>query len=204
MSESDLSQWRFCSILSVLLLVTGGCATQRSVELPAMPDWATRSAVLHDTTRWEFHGRIGVSSGDEGFNGNLWWWQRDDDFRASIGGPLGVGTVRIAGFGSKFTITDKDGTEVEIRDAETELQAMYGWTIPVDSLRYWALGVPHPQQPAAMEFGDDGLLATLEQQGWRVAIDQYRQAAGQPMPRRLTALSEQGKVVLVIDAWDFY
>jgi outer membrane lipoprotein LolB len=191
-------------VLSVLLLVIGGCATQRSIDLPSMPDWATRSAVLHDITRWEFHGRIGVSSGDEGFNGNLWWWQRDDDFRASIGGPLGAGTVRITGFGSKFTITDKDGTEVEIRDAETELQAMYGWTIPVDSLRFWALGIPDPQQPASMEFDGDGLLTTLEQQGWRVAIDQYRQAGGQAMPRRLTARSDQGKVVLVIDDWAFY
>ncbi len=190
-------------LLSVLPVI-GACATQRSIDLPAMPDWPTRSAVLQDVSRWEFHGRIGVSSGDEGFNGNLWWWQRDDDFRASIGGPLGVGTVRIAGIGSKFTITDKDGAEVEIRDAETELQAMYGWSIPVDSLRFWALGIPDPEQAAAMEFGSDGLLATLEQQGWRVAIDQYRQVGGQAMPRRLTALSEQGKVVLVIDDWAFY
>lgn len=169
-----------------------------------MPDWAARSAVLHDTKRWEFHGRIGVSQADEGFNGKLWWWQRDDDFRASISGPLGAGTVRIAGFGSTFTITDKDGTEVEILDAEFELQAMYGWTIPVDSLRFWALGIPHPGHPATLGFDGTGLLATLEQQGWRVTIDQYRQAAGQPMPRRLTALNEQGKVVLVIDDWAFY
>jgi outer membrane lipoprotein LolB len=188
----------------VVLLAIGGCATQRSIELPPMPDWATRSAALQDITRWEFHGRIGVSSGDEGFNGNLWWWQRDDDFRASIGGPLGVGTVRIAGVGTKFTITDKEGTEIEIRDAETELQTQYGWTIPVDSLRFWALGIPDPQEPASMEFAGDGLLATLEQRGWRVAIDQYRPAGGQSMPRRLTARSAQGKVVLVIDDWTFY
>lgn len=195
---------RLRPVLSLLLILVGGCATQRSIDLPSMPDWATRSAVLNDTTRWEFHGRIGVSHGDEGFNGNLWWWQRDDDFRASIAGPLGAGTVRIAGFRSIFTITDKDGVEVEIRDAESELQAMYGWTIPVDSLRFWALGIPHPEHPATVEFDGAGRLATLEQQGWRVAIDQYRQAGGQPMPRRLIALSEQGKVVLVIDDWAFF
>jgi outer membrane lipoprotein LolB len=202
--QSVVSPPEFRALFPVLLLVVGGCATQRSSELPAMPDWSTRSAVLHEITRWEFHGRIGVKNGDEGFNGNLWWWQRDNDFRASIGGPLGAGTVRISGYGSQFTITDKDGAEVEIRDAEAELQAMYGWTIPVDSLRYWALGIPHPHEPADMEFGDEGLLATLLQQGWRVVFDQYRQAGGQPMPRRLTAQNDQGKVVLVIDDWSFY
>jgi len=77
-------------------------------------------------------------------------------------------------------------------------------TIPVDSLRFWALGIPHPAYPATVEFDGAGLLATLEQQGWRVAIDQYRPAGGQAGHRRLTALSEQGKVVMVIDDWAFF
>lgn len=169
-----------------------------------MSDWETRSAVLQDTTRWEFHGRIGVSAGDEGFNGKLWWWQRDRDFRASISGPFGAGTVRIAGLGSRFTMTDKNGDVVEIRDAERDLQAMYGWTIPVNSLRYWALGLPDPAQPAVTEFGDNGLLVAIEQQGWNVVISQYREGGGQLMPRRLTAVGEFGKVVLVIDEWSFF
>lgn len=192
------------SAFPILLWVLAGCVTPRSVELPQMADWETRSAVLQDTTRWEFHGRIGVSAGDEGFNGKLWWWQRDQDFRASISGPFGAGSVRIAGFGSRFTMTDKNGEVVEIRDAEKDLRAMYGWTIPVNSLRYWALGIPDPAQPAVTEFGDNGLLVAIEQQGWNVVISQYREGGGQLMPRRLTAVSELGKVVLVIDEWSFF
>jgi len=190
--------------LALPILVIAACATQRSIELPPMADWETRRAILGDLTRWEFHGRIGVSAGEEGFNGKLWWWQRDDDFRATISGPLGFGTVRIAGLGSAFTITDKDGVVTRIADAEADLQLRYGWTIPVDSLRYWALGIPDPQSPAINEFGDDGLLASVEQQGWQVSITQYRDAAGQPMPRRLTAVSDSAKVILVIDDWSFY
>jgi outer membrane lipoprotein LolB len=195
---------RNLAALLVLLQLLGACATQRSVDLPPLPDWQTRTEILGATTRWEFHGRIGVSSGDEGFNGKIWWWRRDDDFRATISGPFGAGTVRIAGYGSRFTVTDRDGAVVQIEDAETDLQAMYGWTIPVDSLRFWALGIPDPHSPAATEFGSNGLLTSLEQRNWRVVISQYRDAGGQPMPRRLTAVSEAAKVVLVIDNWSFY
>ena len=169
-----------------------------------MPDWESRRAILQEVTRWEFQGRIGASAGDEGFNGKLWWWQRDDDFRATISGPLGFGKVKIAGFGSRFTITDKDGAVTEIADAEEDLRARFGWTIPVDSLRFWALGIPDPGFPAVSEFNDDGLLASLEQQGWRVTINQYRAAGNQPMPRRLVAVSDGARVVLVIDDWAFF
>jgi outer membrane lipoprotein LolB len=196
--------WRKYLLYAMCVLLAVGCATQGGIGLPPMQDWETRQAVLGATTRWEFHGRIGVSAGDEGFNGKLWWWQRDDDFRASISGPFGAGAIRIAGFESRFTMTDKDGEVVEIENAEADLQAMYGWNIPVDSLRYWALGIPDPHIPAVTEFGSDGMLATIEQRNWRVDISQYRDSDGQLMPRRLSAVSNDAKVVLIIDNWSFF
>lgn len=192
------------SSILCLAVILSGCATQSSVGLPPMPDWETRQQVLANTDRFEFHGRIGVRAGDEGFNGKLWWWQRDADFRATIGGPLSIGTVRIAGYGTKFTLTDKDGNVVEIEDAQADLQARYGWTLPVESLRFWALGVPDPANPARTNFAEDGLLSSIEQQGWRVEISQYRDVGGQMMPRRLTATGNDTRVVLVIDDWAFF
>lgn len=191
----------FC--LSFLALLAG-CATQRGVELAEITDWEARKAVLANTTRWEFSGRIGVSAGDEGFNGKLWWWQRDEYFRANISGPLGVGTVRLDGAGQSITVTDNDGEIVEMADAEADLRVRYGWTIPVGSLRYWALGIPDPAFPAETDFGEDGLLATLTQGNWTVTISDYRDGGGQQMPRRLTAINDDARVRLVIDKWVFY
>jgi outer membrane lipoprotein LolB len=192
------------SRLCLVAVLLSGCATQQGIELPPMNDWESRRQILGETDRFEFHGRIGVRAGDEGFNGKFWWWQRDADFRATIGGPLSIGTVRIAGYRNEFTLTDKDGTVVTIEDAEADLQARYGWTLPVDSLRYWALGIPDPDNPAETQFGSDGLLSSLVQLDWRVEISQYRDASGQVMPRRLTAVRDDTKVVLVIDDWSFF
>ena len=186
-----------------LTVLIAACVTPRSIELPDLSDWQTRQNILAGVDEWEFAGRIGVSAGDEGFNGQLRWRQDGVVFRARINGPLGVGTVFINGDRREITVTDRDGVVTELHDAEVELRQMYGWTIPVASLRFWALGIPDPASPAETEFGEDGQLSKLRQRNWEVDITQYREGGGQLMPRRLTAVNDDVKVRLVIDSWTF-
>ena len=173
------------------------------VLLPDMGDWETRKSVLGDTDEWEFAGRIGVSAGDEGFNGKLWWRQDGVVFRARISGPLGVGTIFINGDRRELTLTDRDGVVTELIDAEVELRERFGWTIPVTSLRYWALGIPDPSSLSEPSFDETGQLSALRQRNWQVTISQYADGGGQSMPRRLTAINDDIKVRLVIDNWTF-
>jgi outer membrane lipoprotein LolB len=181
-----------------------GCATvPESIDLPPLATWDERTAVLGELTDWEFKGRIAVKAGDEGFNGKFNWAQHGDDFDARVSGPLGMGTVRIAGNGRSVVLTDKDGVDTELEDAERELRWRYGWTIPVASLRYWALGIPNPLEAAALEVGEDGRLERLEQGGWIVEISRYAEGGGQQMPRILTATNPDSRVRMVIDRWIF-
>lgn len=191
----------FISLLAVFVL--SGCATRGGLNLPDMADWETRKAVLGQADEWEFTGRIGVSAGDEGFNGKLFWRQDGVVFRARISGPFGAGTVFINGDRQELTVTDQDGVATELNDAEAELRQMYGWTIPVTSLRYWALGIPDPGDSAQTTFGADGQLVQILQSQWQVDYGPYRDNAGQPMPRHLTAVSGDVKVRLIVDDWVF-
>lgn len=191
-------------LLLLVVLVLQACAVRRGLELPELSGWETRRAVLASVGVWEFRGRIGVSAGDEGFNGKLHWRQDGDHFHATVSGPLGIGTIRITGDGKRVRLTDKTGEVTELQDVELELQQRYGWTIPLLSLQFWALGIPDPSTVAALEFSEDGLLGRLEQGGWVVTIGQYADGGGQPMPRRLTAVNAEAKVKLVIDRWTFY
>jgi len=191
--------------LGFLILLFGlvGCVSTGGVLLPDIDNWETRKAILGDAGEWEFAGRIGVSAGNEGFNGKLWWRQDGIVFRARISGPLGVGTIFINGDRRELTLTDRDGVVTELVDAEVELRERYGWTIPVASLRYWALGIPDPTTPSEANFNESGQLSELTQRNWRVTIAQYAEGGGQAMPRRLTAVNEDIKVRLVIDDWTF-
>ena len=104
----------------------------------------------------------------------------------------------------RVELTDKEGNRTVLDDAETDLYIRYGWTIPVQSLRYWALGIPDPALPAETDFGGDGHLQSLTQGGWTVDITRYGDGGGQPMPTRLKAASEQTRVKLAIHKWSFY
>jgi len=193
---------RACFLISLLLFA--GCVTPRhGVPLPDLGGWETRTEVLGSLRHWEFKGRIAVKAGDEGFNGKLRWKQNAEEFRATVSGPLGIGTVRIEGDGRSASLTDNDGVRTELGDVESELQYRYGWTIPVASLRYWALGIPDPTIPAETEFGDDGQLASMRQANWQVDFTQYREGGGQLLPRRLNAVNDDVRVRLVIDNWVF-
>ena len=195
---------RIAVAILVAALFSSGCATRESVLLPEIDSWGTRQEVLGNRQHWEFSARIGVRANDDGFNGKLRWTQNADTFQATVGGPLGIGTVRIAGDGSSVILTDKDGEQTELRDVETDLMYRYGWTIPVASLRYWALGIPDPSAGYETEFNEDGRLSKLAQRGWDVTISRYRPAAGQVMPNRLTASNADTRVRIVIDNWLFF
>jgi outer membrane lipoprotein LolB len=193
---------RGAALLSVLALLSG-CAARESLDLPDLGDWESRRFLLGQLDEWGFSGRIGVVTGDEGFNASLRWAQDGDAFQATVSGPLGIGTVRLDGDGGRVVLTDKNGDRRVLEDAESDLYLRYGWTIPVRSLRYWALGIPDPATPAATEFDEHGQLASLAQGGWNVRITRYGEGGGQRMPTRLTASSEAANVKLVIHDWLF-
>ncbi len=196
---------RNCLPLLAALVFVGACATTRNaVDLPDIDSWPVRTEILGSIRDWQFRGRIAVKAGDDGFNGKFDWTQQGDAFDASVGGPLGVGTVRIEGNGRSVVLTDKDGVATRLEDAERELEWRYGWTIPVDSLRYWALGIPDPDVPAVTEVDDEGRLQRLRQSDWIVVISRYREGGGQQMPRILTATNGSTRVRMVIDRWLFF
>lgn len=191
--------------LSLCLLVLSACATTRpSVDLPDLSTWELRQSVLGGVKEWAFKGRIAVKAGDEGFNAKFNWTQTGNDFVATVGGPLGIGSVKVEGDERTVVLTDKDGVKTILVDAEAELFYRYGWTIPIASLRYWALGIPDPTLPAETSLNESGRLHRLQQSNWNVEISRYKAGAGQQMPRTLTASNPDTRVRMVIDKWLFF
>jgi outer membrane lipoprotein LolB len=196
---------RSLASLAAILVAVSGCASSRPViDLPELSSWERRQEVLNNISSWEFKGRIAIKAGDEGFNGKFRWTQTGDEFSATVGGPLGVGTVRIEGDDQTIVLTDKDGVESLLVDPEIELYHRYGWTIPVSSLRYWALGIPDPDRAAKTELDEEARLASLEQGNWKVTISRYKESAGQSLPHTLTAINPDTRVRMVIDTWSFF
>jgi outer membrane lipoprotein LolB len=194
-----------CCIAALAAALIAGCATTpESAPLPEIRDWNTRKGVLEGLDQWEFSGRIAVKTADDGFNGKLRWAQEQESFEVNASGPLNAGAVRIESDGYSVILTDKDGVRTELEDAELEFRYRYGWTIPVRSLRYWALGIPDPSGPADTVINELGQLTSLRQRDWSVTYSRYAEGGGQLMPKVFTAENADTRVRLVIDYWIFF
>ena len=194
-----------CCAASLAAALIAGCATiPESADLPDIRDWNTRKGVLERLDQWEFSGRIAVKTADDGFNGKLRWAQDEESFEVNASGPLNAGAVRIESDGYSVILTDKDGVRTELADAELEFRYRYGWTIPIQSLRYWALGIPDPSGPADTVINELGQLTSLRQRDWSVTYLRYAEGGGQLMPKVFTAENADTRVRLVVDYWIFF
>ncbi len=198
---TDASRRPWVLVLAGLWLA--GCAARPTTPLPDITPWETRQALLGGLESWAFNGRVAVRTEADGFNGKLRYRHTDEDFEAILSGPLGIGTVRLVREAGVLSFTDKNGVVTRFTDPEIDLKYRLGWDVPLDSLRYWALGIPDPARPADTVLNADGQLASMAQGGWDIAVTRYDETGGEVMPKRLVVTNEATTVTLFIDRWDF-
>jgi outer membrane lipoprotein LolB len=130
---------------------------------------------------WQASGRLAVRTDQDGFSAHFDWRQAPGDGELSVRGPFGAGAARIAIGTDRIRIESGAEAPLEIAapyDAlEPLLSARIGFPLPLESLRFWLLGIPAPGV-AAQPAGDDVFL----QSGWRVAARAFGPVAGAPAP----------------------
>lgn len=195
---------RLLPALSALLLVSA-CAFQRTVPGTAVP-WDARREALLALPGWDLRGRIGVKSPEANGQGSVEWRQAPNETLLRVSGPFGVGAWELRWTGSEVTLTDGDGRIARAYSGPDALNRLLasevGWRFPADSTRFWVLGIPSPNSPSRLRYGSDGWLAGIDQDGWRVIFDDYRERSGFWMPRKVTVQGEAARLRLVVDRWD--
>lgn len=137
------------------------------------------------------------------------WHQQGEDYTVLLSGPLGFGRVEIQQSKQIVSLT-RGKTRVEANNADQLFFQQTGLSLPVSYLRYWALGVPAPQQrftPAKTAASDPQAAAKLikgfKQDGWQVSYTGARHVAPYTLPLKLTADNGDIKVVIAFKRWDF-
>lgn len=189
------------------LLWALGAATLASchtvpVHQPAAQSWEARRPQLQALDQFELKGRVAVAAGGEGFNARLRWTQNGKQTRMSLDGPLGAGGVQVTSDGSAVSIVTSRGEHLDNDAARAELTSRLGFDPPLDSLRYWILGVPEPGPPAQESLDPQQRLATLQQNGWQVEYTGYTSVSGQWLPARLTLQRGGVRLRVIVDGWD--
>ena len=186
----------------LLLLILAGCASVRTV-IP--PDQQGRTAELLTMQSWEIRGRIAFRSGEEGGQANLHWQQAGERSLIRLAGPFGAGAYDVIWEPERVSVADADGEQSIVYQgaeaAEQFLQAQLGWSFPAGSTRYWMMGLLDPAAAGEAQRSADGTLLTIQQHGWRVRFDRFKDVQGYVLPVRLELDNANANLRLVITRW---
>jgi outer membrane lipoprotein LolB len=190
-------------LVCLLLGLLAGCTTVRSVS--ESEDWAARRAALLLMDSWSLKGRVAIKSDSDGGQARLRWQQAGDSSRIHLAGPFGAGAYDLVWEPEFVSVTDAAGEQsVRYQGAAAGEQFLHdrlGWAFPAGSLRYWILGVLDPRASGQEHFDAAGVLADIEQHGWRVSYDRFSDHAGYVMPTRINVENDRARLRIVISEW---
>jgi len=185
---------KLLALLPVLALF--GCAAPMPREAPVP---GTEPALI---TGFQLSGRVAVKYDGQGFSGGLRCQRNGDTDDLLILSPLGQGVARIERDAEGVTLTAPDQRPYRAKDTAELTQQVLGWRLPLDGLRYWALGVAAPATAAIPEVDAGQRLSRLTQDGWRIDYLGYKRVDGTDLPGKIVLQRDDVEVKLVIDAWD--
>lgn len=173
---------------------------------PAVLDPTRQAVLLRELPAYTLEGRVAVRSGEEGWQASVRWRQRGEVSEVRLSGPFGAGALRLRFDGAELTVTTSGGQVLRGNEATLTLREQLGFDPPIGELRRWLIAdAAPPESTARVEAGANGRPATLQQQDWRIAFEDYRaqsvKGATVQMPRRIIATRADVRLRLVVDRW---
>ena len=84
-----------------------------------------------------------------------------------------------------------------VEDSLSSVEDSLGWKIPVREMSFWVRGLPVPELVYEIAYDDQGLPDWLEQSGWRVEYQKYKQRR----PVRAIFFRDSIHILLVVKEW---
>lgn len=191
--------------LGLLAALLSACATTPpSEQAPSGSVWQAHAAEVVTLENWFLKGRIAIRAEQESWTATLHWRQRGDQFSLRVMAPLGQGTVELFGReGGEITLITNDNERYTAVDAESLMNERLGWSVPVKGLTYWIRGLPAKGGGITQAIPDsEGRIQSLDQMGWHLEINEYSEALGRQLPRKLRVNNDHFELKLVVQSWE--
>jgi len=172
------------------------CTTTRPALAPA--PWNQRMSALQHAHAWALDGRAAVAVGGEGWQASLNWHQHGPQTDVHLAGPFGAGALMLRKTREGLSMNGAPASDAVI----AQLQDRLGFELPLDTLRYWLLGVPDPDSPFDLTRNGQDRARRLIQAGWIVDYDRYREVLGDLLPARLVLSRGEVRVRIAVDHWE--
>lgn len=149
-------------------------------------------------------GRIAVSNESDSWHATLQWIEHPEHYTINIIAPMGQGGARIQGNGKEVILRSDEGKVSHAKTAEELLIRHTGWRVPLEGMRFWARGLPEPDQPNTQKLDSSGHLAELTQSDWLIEFMRYRRVNNHVLPGKVFMNTADLKVKIVIDKWELH
>jgi outer membrane lipoprotein LolB len=194
--------------LFVISALLSGCEVLEQLEVippqekPAPAEKpAAHQQQLSKLKNWNLTGRLSIRQGDEAYHASIRWQQYEDSYSIDIIGPLGQGGLQLQG-GNQQVVMRTSGNEVYVaKSPEALLKQHLGWQVPIQGLRYWALGRYDPGQKYKGKSDPQGRFSDLKQAGWDIRYKRYLSLKGIDLPGKVFMNTADLDVRLIIDNW---
>ena len=181
------------SFVGLLVLLISGCS---SVPIESEGRYETQSREsLYKLEQWAFEGRVAITGKKEAWQANINWTHATNEEKIKLAGPLGQGATFIQLTGNSVTIDRGDNKPLRSTQPELFINQQLGLFVPVQSLRYWVVGLPEPNSRYSL------ISSGFTQAGWLIDYKQMHSVNARPMPYKITISNEQLKLKLIIDQW---
>lgn len=184
-------RWRVVLLAGML----SGCAL-----LPSAPAPVARPAQA-ESAPFALNGRIAVKYNGARHSAGLRWTHTAQSDEILLLAPLGQTAARVYRDAQSATLDEGDKHH-QAGDAETLMQQVLGWYLPLGGLHHWVLGLAETGRPAQIERNGNGQIAVLRQDGWEVHYQRYPDNRPDSLPARLQLSRENLQVQLLIDEWE--
>lgn len=187
-------------LLLLLGVLLAGCATQRPA--PETTHWESHQSQLLALRHWQLEGKLGYRSPEQSGSAFVNWRQADEAFDLALAGPFGAGATRISGDRQVALLQQQGRDEIRAPTAAELTEWLFGWSLPVEQMIEWVKGVPAPDPHHPLPtFNATGQLETLEQAGWQLRFDNYRQQGDLVLPGRIRGSLGDVSFTLVVSQW---
>ncbi|MFZ2724828.1 MAG: lipoprotein insertase outer membrane protein LolB [Methylococcaceae bacterium] len=186
---------KFIQWLGISLLLSA-CAT--TPPITQAPYESHSRQALYSLQYWSFEGRLAINKQKESWQANINWQHFPDKELIKLSGPLGQGATLIELTDNLVTINRGDGKVQSSSQIEAFINQQLGLFVPVQSLRYWVIGLPEKQlKVTESETG-------FYQAGWLIEYKQMQTVDTQLIPKKINVMNTQVKLKLIIDQWDLH
>ncbi len=179
--------------------------TDETTFVQRKTDFASQSA-------WQYSAKVGVVTEQVQEQANIIWNYSDQANSVRLFGPLGIGQVKLEFDQYGVQLSDSkgilhSGLASEGVNAQKLLADITKLPIPIDALAYWLFVLPDPDHAFSYQQDEQGNVVGLKQLGWQIQFSDYRDYAGNRLPRRLTATRDSQTdpvtVKLVTKGWQW-